>query len=807
MKLRKQIDLLFEKAGNIIYDHKLLIVFVLLIIIGLLSSQLPGIKFDTSTEGFLHKHDPTLKIYDQFKNQFGRDEIIIIAIKSEEVFSEKFIKKLKLLHDRLENEVPYLTNINSLINIRNVYGLEDELIVEDLLEDFAEKKINYPDLKKKVLSNPLYQNLIISEDGTFTTIVIETQAYQSIPGDVDEEDLLSLFAEPTINKKEKPQQVDNKIYLSDMQNSEIVDSIKKIIVDFDSKNFSVLLAGTPVMADTLKRLMLSDMRIFTALCMLVIILFLVLIFKRFTGVFLPLIVVISTLLSVFGLMAITGFPIQLPTQILPSFLLVVGVGASVHILAIFYHNLHHNLNKKDAVIMALKHSGPAIVMTSLTTAAGLFSFSTSDIAPVSSLGIFGGIGVIISLIFTIFFLPALIAILPIKQKTSHKSKKLIMDKVLLFFVHFTFNHYKKIIFVSSVIIFISFIFLFNVNFAHNPISWLPDSADLKINTYQIDKNLKGSVTVEVIIDTEKKDGIKEPELLKKIDSFSNSIKNYQSGELFVGNISTINIMIKEINQALNENNPDFYKIPHDRYLIAQELFLFESSGSDDLEKIVDSDYQMTKITIKVPMLDALSYVDFINFIEQKLEENFGNLIKIQVTGFIPLLARTLYTVVTSTARSYIIAFIVITIMMILLIGRIGIGLLSMIPNLLPVLFALSIMGIFGINLDMFVMLVGCIAIGLAVDDTIHFMHNFRKYYSKTKDVKDAIKETLLSTGRAMLTTSVVLSSGFFIFMLASMKNLFNFGMLTGIAIIVALLADFLLAPSLLMWIYQKNTQS
>jgi len=172
--------------------------------------------------------------------------------------------------------------------------------------------------------------------------------------------------------------------------------------------------------------------------------------------------------------------------------------------------------------------------------------------------------------------------------------------------------------------------------------------------------------------------------------------------------------------------------------------------------------------------------------------------EVKITGMIALLFRTIYNVSVSMAKSYLIAIVVITILMIFLIGRIRIGLLSMIPNLTPILIMLGIMGTFSLPMDVFAMLVGSIAIGLAVDDTIHFMHNFRRYYEASGDPAGAVYETLHTAGRAMLVTTVVLSIGFFIFMLADMNNLINFGLLTGLTIIMALLADFFLAPALMV---------
>jgi predicted RND superfamily exporter protein len=178
--------------------------------------------------------------------------------------------------------------------------------------------------------------------------------------------------------------------------------------------------------------------------------------------------------------------------------------------------------------------------------------------------------------------------------------------------------------------------------------------------------------------------------------------------------------------------------------------------------------------------------------------------QVTVTGIMSIFGRIISAAIYSTAQSYIIALVIITFLMIVLIGNLKLGFISMIPNLTPIMCIVGFMGLASIQFDMFTMLIAPIAIGLAVDDTIHFMYNFKKYFELTGDVREAVHRTLQTAGRAMLTTSVVLSIGFFIFTLASMNNLFYFGLLTGIAILLALGADLVLAPALMALVIGRS---
>jgi len=195
-------------------------------------------------------------------------------------------------------------------------------------------------------------------------------------------------------------------------------------------------------------------------------------------------------------------------------------------------------------------------------------------------------------------------------------------------------------------------------------------------------------------------------------------------------------------------------------------------------------------------------------LEQKANEIFADAKAIIVTGLIPLMARTIELVMVSMVMSYSLAALIITLMMILLLTSWKMGLWSMIPNFLPILMGLGLMGALDLPLDMMSMLVGSIALGLAVDDTVHFLHNFRRYFDETGSVSTAVSNTLHTTGRAMFFATVALSIGFFVYTQSSLNNLYSFGLITGITIILALLADILLAPAMMALIYRnKETKS
>ena len=405
----------FENSGYWIHDHPKRVILMMLLIVVFLASQLPSIQFDTSTESFFEKDDPTLLEYDAFREQFGRDEIVLALIHPKDVFEITFLEKLKAFHEELEETVPHLDEVRSLVNVTSMRGEEGELIIEELMEDWPETEEEIAQLRKRVLDNKFYRNFLVSEDGLYTAVMIRSNAFaESI-----QEEALDAMLEGGFEEEEQPSGTSASESheeplqrLSDEQNTEFVGAIKQVAANHRTLDFPIDLGGSPVMVSDLKQKMFEEMPKFVISSILMIAFLLSLLFRRISGVILPLLTVVLSLFSTIGLFSMTGTKLTIISQILPSFLLAVGVGYSVHLLVIFYRHLRDQGNKREAIGYALGHSGLAILITSLTTAGGLLSFSPVKVAPVSDLGIFGAAGVLICVSFTLILLPALLTLIP-----------------------------------------------------------------------------------------------------------------------------------------------------------------------------------------------------------------------------------------------------------------------------------------------------------------------------------------------------------------------------------------------------------
>ena len=804
-RLRDGVERGFEAWGRRVEARPLAVLLACAAFVAFCASGLPGLSIDTSFEAFLRANDPVRLAYDAFRDRFGRDERIIVAIRRGpgpdataepgDVFDLEFLGRLRELHHAIEARTPYVEELTSLVNARDTRGVGDTLFVEDFLDPWPSSEADLARLRARARENPLFRNTVLSADARVTTISIEPWLYSAGPAAPDD---LGGFdadgADPSSSATPGEPAL-----LSSVESDEMVVRLREILAEFDGPGFEVHLAGPPVMMHDVSAAMMRDMPRFVALAIAMIGVLLYALFRRLVAVVAPLVVVVLSVVCTFGLMGWSDTRIHAPTQILPTFLLAVGVGDSVHLLAIFFERVRRGDDREDALARALGHCGLALVLTSLTTAAGLASFATAAVAPVAALGVFAPIGVLIALGLSLSLLPAIVRLWPGldtggREGTAAHDR---LDRILAGLGAFAAGHPRAIVLFTALLWSVSAVGASRLALSHDPLSWLGPEAPIVRDTLAIDRDLGGSVSFEILVQTDARDGIRQPEVLERMARLGHSYETTPRDGLVAGQTTSLADVVKEIHRALNADAPQAYAIPADPRLVAQELLLFENSGSDDLEQLVDGQYRAARIAVRMPWRDAVGYVDFFDAADEAARRTLGDAARTSMTGIMALLIRAMSALTTSMATSYLLAFAVITPLMVLLVGKLRLGLLAMLPNLTPILLTLGLMGIAGFPLDAFSLLIGGIALGLAVDDTIHFMHGYRRERDRGASREEAVQATLLSTGRAMLITTCVLTLGFLGFVLSSMQNLVNLGILVGFAITMALAADVLLAPALL----------
>lgn len=791
MAYRRRIDAAFFAWGTRIQRFRWASLLSSLVVAILLAAQIPDLRIDTSTESLLRPDSLPHVEYLDYKRTFERDDLVVVGIQSDGIYDVRFLQRLLRLQAAIEAEVPYVDEVTSLRNARYTRSEGDELIVEDLMEGWSGSAADVLRVAERVRRSPPLVGSLVSVDETLTTISLKPYVFSAT---ADADPLTGFEQTGAAGPGNQAEAL-----LSEAEMGELLARLREVLSRFDAPDFRLYLVGDPVVSETVSAMLERDLLAFTLSTLGVVALILAAIFRRGILVVIPLLVVLLAALESLGVMVLIGVPLSVPSQILPSFLIAVGICSSVHLLVAYDRFAGLEGFGEAAIPRTLEESGFPVAIAALTTAGALASFVTADIEPIAELGLVAPIGVLISLLQTLVLLPALLALAPPKRSSLEASRR-IPARIGILVARagdFASRHPRGVLVVLAALLGVGAFGVAQVRFGQSSLHWLPADHPLRVATEQLDRKLGGFLSLEVIVDTKGPNGLYEPENLARIEEFASRVLALDGGVRPVGVFSILDIL-REVHRALYGMREDHYTIPSSRAAVAQELLLFEGSGSDDLAELADGNLQRARVSFRVPWVDYVLYPPLIASIQSIASDVLGKRMRARVTGLVAVFATAYGGALSSMATSYLLAGVVIVPLMALLLGSVRSGLISMLPNLLPVYATLALMGWVGIPLDIATLLIGSIVLGLAVDDTIHLFSGYSRQRSLGKKPREAVYRTLETTGSAMLVTTLVLGAGFGCFLLSTLTNMQHFGLLSAFAIIVAFLADLFVGPALLI---------
>ena len=803
---KRKVEKYLGAFGIKIIRFRYILLFLIVLAVGFLSIYIPKINIATSLESSFKGHNQAIQDYQKFRDLFGRDDKIVLLIKSEDIFSVHFLDRLKKFHEDLENTLPLLSEVNSLINARYIEGKNGTLQVNDFLENLPQTKEQAQILREKALVYPLFRNSYITQNGDSMIMVIKTQAVSALTDDgskiknygrgVADEDISDIQAAKSI---------------SQVENIAILGIMETVIKQYNTDNFRIIFSGTPAYQFHVEPIIRKNMITMSLMVLMLTFFFMAILFGRVSGIFLPQFVVIMGLGATLGLMALAEVPFTLTSSMLPSILLSVGLTAPIHFMVVFF-KYQKRIGRMRAIIRTLGHSGLPIIMTSLTTIVGLLSFSFTEIAPIAHLGIFAAIGIALCLVLTLVFLPALLSILKILPGKEREMlyETSIYNRMLTWMGRTGIHHAHDIYILSFIAFIIILPGFFKFNFSHNMLHYFSEDDPFIEQTILIEDETSGFRALEVVIDTGKEKGILDHAFLNNLEELEDFAldQNGISGRPYTGNIISILDIVKKTNQTWHGDDPGHHTIPQDDYLIERQLTEFKQAEPDYLKNYTDQDFRLARFTAMMYWKDAALDVLFVKKLENFASRLFGKDVKVVVTGTVSINSKVIDSMMGNLATGYFLAFFIIALFMIIAVGDVKLGLVAMIPNMYPIIAGLGLMGLLDIPLNTYNLIGGSIIIGVAVDDTIHFFHNFRNYYIKTGDVEIAVNETLRSAGRALITTTLILVCCFWLRLFSPLKVISDFGLIMGFSLLVAFLADVMLAPALLSAFYGgSNTGS
>lgn len=733
-----------------------------------LAYKVSQVEFDYDFEAFFSKTDDETEFFEEHRRRFETDnDFIFIALANKpSVFDQDFLKKTRDFVDELKTD-----------------SLVEEVVSITHLEEYVKTPFS-----AAMFSRP-YVHIDNPSKYAKDSVRINKHPEAKVFLSKDQTSLL-------INVKHRQ-------YLSKEKCDLLKKNIDRLLKKYDFNDFKY--AGRTIGLGYYVDKMVFETGLFIGLSFALVIVFLLLAFKSFWGLWIPLIMVGFSMLWIVGVMGVAGEPINLILTILPSIIFVVAMSDVMHLVSKFLEELRNGHSKEDAVRIAYREVGKATLLTSLTTAVGFLTLLFVDMQPVQSFGIFTALGVILAFVLAYTLLPSLLILVKAPKVAKKKNTETLWYKVL----HASFIWMLK----RRVALFFGFLALmglsiFGSSLVINDYFLLEDlkkSNEMRKDYQFFDENFMGLRPFELAIKVEDENKlITDYDVLSeinKVDEFVN--ENYELNESF----SIIKIL-KIANRTEHGGQMKYYKFPTEEetkdYL--NRLEKFDKKGQ--LSVIIDSTRKHGRISssigdvgmIKVKEMNA----NFQNFIAENINTD---LVSFRLTGTAHLLDRNMSNLSMNLFWGLGLAVIIVSLLMGLLFRSIKMVIIALIPNILPLVMLGAILGFSGVELKVSTALVFTISFGIAVDDTIHFMSKLKLELNKGKSLMLAMKRTFLSTGRAIVLTTLILIAGFLMLMFSDFLGTFYVGLLISCTLLFALISDLFFLPVLVMFFFKPKNKS
>ncbi len=519
------------------------------------------------------------------------------------------------------------------------------------------------------------------------------------------------------------------------------------------------------------------------------------------GMISPILVVIFSIVVTMGVTGFIGYELNNITSLVPQILMAIGIADSIHILSIFFRELRHGKSKKESMITSIKLNLLPCFLTSVTTSLGFLSLLASISPPIRVLGVIIAIGSLLAFIITVTFLPALLSVLPFSKKVGHKKEESMAWTRSL--GHFVIQKRTPILVTVSLITVVFTFFITMINVDNNPVNYFKKGTYFRDAMDFVDEKIKGANIIEVSINSMKEDGIKDPKFLKKVEKFQKYLEKEPT--YHVSHTNSLGDIIKTVNQRLNKDEKVYYKIPDVRKELAEDLFLYTQSVpfGRDINNQVNVNQSTIRLTVRRPSTSSEEGLRVMAGMDDYIAKNMSEY-ETHVTGQMAIFNYIAPKMSSGVIIGLGIAIVVITIILMITFKSIKMGLLSLVPNVIPLLLMFGLVGITGTDFNIGLSMVAIIALGIVVDDTIHFMTKYLRARKMGKSIVESVYQVFHDVGSAILYTSVVLSLGFGIFVFSSFGMNKDLGVFTAFTMMVALVLDLLFLPALLLLRAKKS---
>lgn len=737
----------------------LLIVGVILLV---LSPGLLNINFDFGVKVWFRTTDPLLQNYEEFLKTFGNDDSITVSMKrkdGKDIFQPETIEDIKTLSDSFWT-ISNVVRVESLANFVITHGSEEDVLIEEFLNEQAGDK-SPNEIKDLALNHEQMPGFIVSRDG------------QSA--------LFHLRLKPLFDQQPDYQPV--------------MAGLEKSLSDYEKKGYEFHLLGTAIVTDTFKQIAISDLLVMIPVLNIAIFLILLTLFRHWVPVAIPFIVTGCTAMATMALSGFLGIKLNNLSGMVPNILMAIAIADSVHIITTY---LRAPRDGKRSTFSLKKNLRPTW-LTSITTALGFFSLVSSDLVPIQNFGLLCGIGSLFAWVFSILIVTPLLDYWSPNLTIANQSSEF-LQKPFAALLWFT-DRPKKVI-ILTVVLLVSAGFIGSKNSVDsNPFNYFSKSTRIFQDNQFFLNEIGGVNGLEVIIDSQESNGIHSPGFQKKV----NSLVSWLREQSYVNVVYSVLGPMKQINRSLKGGNASEYKLPAQREQSSQQYLFYTlnlPSGSDP-NNLVDMDQRLLRVRVLWNIQNSKKSIAETLRIENHAK-SLG--LSAYTTGQEYLFQGMNDYVVKSYFSSIFLSILGVSLLLTFVFGSIKLGLLSLIPNLMPITFGAAIMYLVGKPIDVGTVLVGSVCFGIAVDDTIHFLDTYIESNNKGLKGKELYRTIFESTGTAIVFTTLTLVLGFSVFAFADFIPNLNFGVLSAFVLFMALVADLIILPALLTLFPAKTSK-
>lgn len=761
----------FSLRGKGLVKRRWLVLTLFLLLAGISFVGLRYLNISSSWNDYFLEDDPMLVKTDEFKEIFGNDNYVAVLTRCDNTFTKENLELLRELSDEILDSISYADKISSITDIEFLVGNEEGMSIEQIVPDeIPSDAAGLAEIRRKAYQKPQIAERLISKDGKLSWILLK----------------LRTFPEEAEWKKDK--EAVSPEFLTGRELEHIINKEKY-------SRLHPRGTGLPYLSAMKMDWINEEMPRILGLATLFSIIVLLLITRSFRGVLVPILTAVGSIMMTYGTLGYLRFTIDSGMMLIPMLLtFAVSVAYNIHIHSYFKRRYLTHGERKKAVVETVSEMGWPVLFSALTTFAALLSFLAIPMQPMRFVGIASASCVMLSFLITITVMPALLSF----GKDRKPNPKVLenggrwLDCKLEAFGAWVLRHGTAILWVSGIVMAVLVYQLTKIETAFDVERTMGRKIPYVSRLLEVSESELGSVyAYDVMIDLPEDGMAKTPQSLLNLDSLAQCAARFP---LTKRSTSLLNIL-KDLNQTLHDGDTTYYTVPSNPEEIAQLLLLYENAGGSEAEYWIDYEYRRLRLMVEMNHYNSGEAERELDSIVAYAKELYPGAAVTSV-GSIPQFTTMMQYVARGQVLSFAIALLIIGVLMMIVFGSVRIGLIGLIPNITPAIVVGGLMGWLDYPLDMMTATIMPMILGLAVDDTIHFINHGHLEFDRQRNYRSAILRTFRVVGAPLVLTSVIITANFSIYTTSESLSFLHMGVLSVAGVVSALVADLCITPVL-----------